>query len=849
MNDHRTLAERLARMTEQKDAAAAFQSHEGTDPTGFSAIERIICAFSSLRHSPDREAARPVQFVWGHLDVVERLGSGSYGEVFRAFDKVLERDVALKLRGSDATSARAYIVEARRLAQVRHPHVLAVHGASVHDGRVGLWADLIEGQTLGDWIATDGPRSRDEVLACAGMLASALEAVHRAGLIHGDVKPGNIMHESDGRVVLMDFGSASESAGGGLRSLMGSPMTMAPEQLGGEMATAAVDIYALGVVMYFLACARYPLQAATIGQLSELHARAERPDFRCIEQRCGREPRRLMERMLVPDPGQRPSAADVLDSLRRIAEAPARRRRRIAIASVVAALTIALAASLVALVRIDTERKATALANARESSVRDFMRDFLASPKPSSGGAEARVVDVLADAVPVAERRFSAEPLVLAEVLGDIGYSLSGIGDHARGRPLLERALKLGREHAMNAQRILQLQIRLAAGDAYLAGGQAETATLQELFVQCRKQLGDAHETTVQAALELATLQKSLAHGEASETALRFVLAQRPADRYAADSQRLLAQIQLTSLLGEQQRWAEAEATMQEALAEARSADVENGSLGIILRMGEANLASRRSQFARAESLDQALLRDIERVYGVRHRNLRAALNQLAISQRMQGKTAEAIASLRRALDLAQAELGEDHYDVLTFRDNLASALFDAGDHAAARKLRESVLASKIRTRGERHPDTLLSAINLAEQYVEDGDGQRGFDLATDAAGKANAVFGADHLFSLEAREIAARGQLGLGRADLAREELQRVYAAKRKSLGDDDVYTLRSAGFLAAALAAQHDAGAAMRLLEPAMESLRKRFGDDQPDLRRMRAQAAALRARSTRP
>src|SRR5690606_5243201 len=143
-----------------------------------------------------------------------RIGAGSSGEVFDAFDTVLERDVALKLlRGDDAVQPRAFIAEARRLAQVRHPNVLAVYGAAVHGGRAGMWSDRIVGVSLRERVAAGGPMDWDEVLPIGEQLVGALQAVHGAGLVHGDLKPANVMREQDsGRIVLMDFGTAASRA-------------------------------------------------------------------------------------------------------------------------------------------------------------------------------------------------------------------------------------------------------------------------------------------------------------------------------------------------------------------------------------------------------------------------------------------------------------------------------------------------------------------------------------------------------------------------------------------------------------------------------------------------------------
>lgn len=849
MNDKRKLAERLAALTEQvisRQDSPDEPSHSDLSP-GLASLEKIIRAYSGLHRPREAGQERPIQFRWGHLEVLEKLGSGSYGEVYCAFDKVLDREVALKLRSSNETSAWAYIDEARSLARVRHSHVLAVHGAAVHDSRVGLWSDLIDGCTLSEWVAVKGARPREELLASAIMLASALEAVHRAGLIHGDVKPGNIMRDASGQMVLMDFGTAVENVSGGVRTYMGSPLAMAPEQLDGSRITAAVDVYALGVVLYVLATGRYPLQVDSLQALSIAHARKERPDFGLLIPRCGRLLASLIERMMAIDPALRPNASEIVRLLLAIELAPARRRKRMTVAGIVSALVIALAVSLVALVRVSAERNAKEVAIAREASVRNFMREFLASPKPRAGGADARVIDVLIDAVPVAEERFASEPLALAEVIGDIGFSFSSIGAYAQANPLLERAERLGREHGMAEEQLLPLKIRFAENIAYAAGSKAESAPLQALLDQSRKTLGAGHETTLQAALALGLVQDDRSETSASEATFAYVLAQRPLPNQAADSQRLLAQNNLASLYCEQQRWTEAESILEEALTVVRESGAENGSTGIALRLNEERLARLRGQFARAETLSRTLLQDIEKTYGPRHRNLRVALNDLAINQRMQGKAIEAVASLRRAIELGILQLGEEHPEVMILRDNLASALSDSGDRDAARQLREELLATKSKIQGASHPDTLLSAINLAEQLVEDGDAKRGIDLARDSADKAAQVFSAGHLYTLEAREIAARGLIELGQLDAARDELVNVHDLKRGSIGEDHIYTLRSAGFLADALARNGEKRSARALLESAIASLLENFGDDQPDLRRMREQLAKLDSAAT--
>ena len=182
-------------------------------------IEAVADAFRSS--SRDTTETQPIEIrTWGRLEVLELIGAGSFGEVYRARDPLLDREVALKLRkesssGDDVGSRRA-LDEGKRLARVRHPNVLTVHGADIHRDRVGLWTELVEGMDLRRLIAERGPFEPGEAVTAAISICRALNAVHEADLVHGDIKASNVFRDADGRIVLGDFGSAAEldSSGG-----------------------------------------------------------------------------------------------------------------------------------------------------------------------------------------------------------------------------------------------------------------------------------------------------------------------------------------------------------------------------------------------------------------------------------------------------------------------------------------------------------------------------------------------------------------------------------------------------------------------------------------------------------
>jgi hypothetical protein len=243
-------------------------------------LDDVARAFRSVGDQPRRADAPQPLFHWGTLEVASRLGEGHSGEVFRAWDPTLQRDVALKLRAhrdplSDPANGQL-LAEARQLARVRHRNVLAVYGAAVHDGRAGIWSELIEGRTLAQILAADGPCGADEALGIALEVSRALAVVHAAGLVHGDVKAENVMRERGGRIVLMDFGASGRREDLAARSVVsGTRRYLAPEVLAGNPPDARSDLYALGVLLHHLLSGGFPRDES--GSLTALGQR--RPDL------------------------------------------------------------------------------------------------------------------------------------------------------------------------------------------------------------------------------------------------------------------------------------------------------------------------------------------------------------------------------------------------------------------------------------------------------------------------------------------------------------------------------------------------------------------------------------------
>ena len=147
---------------------------------------------------------------WGHLQIIEKIGEGAFGEVYRAYDPYLDREVALKLFHPDRVLSSGQTVKAidegRLLARIRHPNVATAYGAEQYAGRFGMWMELIEGSTLQEIIQRRGSLAPTEAMEIAREVCRALTALHEAGIIHRDIKASNIMRADDGLIVLMDLG-------------------------------------------------------------------------------------------------------------------------------------------------------------------------------------------------------------------------------------------------------------------------------------------------------------------------------------------------------------------------------------------------------------------------------------------------------------------------------------------------------------------------------------------------------------------------------------------------------------------------------------------------------------------
>jgi serine/threonine protein kinase len=220
-----------------------------------------------LRSSKLPEGEVSVQV--GRYEILEIIGTGAHGRVARAHDPMIGRLVAIKLFPKELAKAEArqqFIQEARVVGQLSHPAIITLHDMGIDEATQTpyLVMEFLEGQTL-DRILDKGSVPLPKACAWAGDVAVALGVAHRKGVIHGDVKPANILVTDAGRVKLMDFGMARLSRLDSKdTALRGTPAYWCPEQIVGKPQDARSDLFSLGVVLYELVTGKRPFDAETL---------------------------------------------------------------------------------------------------------------------------------------------------------------------------------------------------------------------------------------------------------------------------------------------------------------------------------------------------------------------------------------------------------------------------------------------------------------------------------------------------------------------------------------------------------------------------------------------------------
>ena len=271
-------------------------------------------------------------------EILSLLGTGGMGEVYRARDSALKRDVAIKVLPAfvsrDSDRLRRFTQEAQAAAALNHPNILAVHGLGAFEGSPYLVSELLEGETLREQLRHGAIPIR-KAAACAVQIAHALAAAHEKGIVHRDLKPENLFVTKDGRIKILDFGlakltqsppeqhysEATQASATNPGTVMGTVGYMAPEQVRGEAVDHRADIFALGAVLYEMLTGKRAFEESTSAETMTAILQDDPPALSQVVKAAPPGLQRVVQRCLEKSPEQRfQSSSDLAFALEALSD-------------------------------------------------------------------------------------------------------------------------------------------------------------------------------------------------------------------------------------------------------------------------------------------------------------------------------------------------------------------------------------------------------------------------------------------------------------------------------------------------------------------------------------------------
>ncbi|HUN82002.1 MAG TPA: serine/threonine-protein kinase [Phycisphaerae bacterium] len=735
-----------------------------------------------LRRDKGRQIEAPQ--IAGFSDFQE-IRRGGQGVVYSAIQRSTKRRIAIKvlLDGAFASDSgrRRFEREIDLVAGLRHPHIVTVHDSGVtSDGRLYFVMEFVDGVPLDQFIGEHKKQSVEDTLGLFVKIGEAVNYAHLRGVIHRDLKPGNILVDKSGEPHVCDFGLAktmddsdADQAVSVTGQFMGSLPWASPEQLDGSRTVdVRTDVYSLGVILYQALTGRFPYAVAGgIRQAFDSIMTAEPPRPSTVTARLDDEIDTIVLKCLAKDRERRYQiAGELVSDLRHyLAGEPIQAKRdsawytlrktlrRYQVAAAVSGIVVIAASAALAL-SIRSQRAASRARDearqetAERAAIGSFLERMLTSVDPGRDGRSVRFLEVLNKAAAELDQKPMDQPAVEAQIRRTLGTTYEALG-------LFEPA---------------EIQLVRAQEIASRALGERNRATLEirsELpsVVQFRGRLEDAERI-----------------GRATLDAIRSAFGED--DRL---TWRMMAN--LGEILSARSKASEAESILRSALAKQRRVLGESDLETLATMDSLAVVLKRSDRLDEAEKLFRASLANRSKLVGPKDPRILLTLSDLSLILDRQGKFEESEAMQRQTLSLRREVLGEEHPDTWMTMSNLATLLIERNKLVEAHDLLQEVVESESRVLGKEHPSTLTALNNMAKVVQDQGRLEEAEGLYRRTLETRRRVLGPEHAHTLVTEANLASVLFSMKQYEKALEIERDVLAIRRRTLGEDRFDTLVS--------------------------------------------------------
>ncbi len=835
-------------------------------------------------NTPDWQAATPRETLIptptlptsiGRYRIVRLLGEGGMGVVYEAEQEQPRRIVALKVIKLGLTTVdpiRRFEQETRALGRLQHPGIAQIYEAGTADTCFGpqrfFAMELIRGRSLCEYAAGLNLNLRRR-LQLIIKICEAVHHAHQRGVIHRDLKPGNILVDEAGQPKILDFGVARATNSDAhatrqtdLGQLVGTLAYMSPEQVLGDPAALDTrsDVYALGVILYELLAGRMPYQISRKLHEAVQTIREEDPArLSSISRHYRGDVETIVAKALEKDKARRyASATDLAADIQHylqdepIVARPASSgyqlrkfaRRHKALVSGAAAVFVVLTAGIVAstsqAARATRERdRATAA-----EQVAKTQRDRALTAEQAAKAAEARALDERNRAVAEKQRADTESATAVAvndflrnDLLAQAGATAqAGLGSkpdrNLTVRTALDRAAKQI-EGKFRSTPLVEASLRETIGATYLDLGLSTEAQRElERAVDVRRRLlGERHKDTLESLGWLANVlqeQGKYAKAEAIRTNILGVQERvlGEAHRDTLSSMNHLASVYRSE--GKNDKAGE--------LA-AKTLDIQRRLLGekhpdtLSTMINFAEIKRNQGEFIQAEALFSKVMEVRRQVLGEEHPDTLSSMDQLALQYRSQGKYQQAEKLCAQTLEIRRRVLGDEHPATLQTMTSLGVLYRLDGNHARAEDLLGRALETGRRVLGEEHPVTLIAMNELSGVYWVESRFSEAEPLYTKVLQIQRRLLGDEHQETLSIMNNLALVYLSDGKYAQAEPLLTRVLETRRRVLGDEHPDALRSMNNLAVAYLSEGKYAQAEPLYVKVRETQNHTLGAEHPD------------------